>query len=226
MVPMAHRLLSLLDPSFPLLVRLRMQALGTYVHSLLVGQMAAFAAEVLPGVDPLLTFVGGQYHDIGKLVRSTVYAENAFLNASKKQNFTQNQTFIAQHTQRSIALARRYKIPSEVQAFMVSHHGTTRAFRHSKGVRSLAVHFHYAGPKPKTMEEALVMLADSCEASFRSHTPWKMTPAQLQTLFLRVIKGKVAEGQLSELTLRPMMMRRIAQRFTLFMSAAYHTRNT
>lgn len=226
MVPMAHRLLSLIDPSFPLLVRLRTQALGTYLHSLLVGQMAAFAAEVLPGVDPLLTFVGGQYHDIGKLVRATVYAENAFLHGQKKQDFVKNQAFIAQHTQRSIALARRYKIPSDVQAFMLSHHGTTHAFRHSKCVRSAITHFQYTGPKPKTMEEGLVMLADSCEASFRSHTPWKMTPAQLQTLFLRVIKGKVAEGQLSELALRPMMMRRIAQRFSLFIAAAYHIRNT
>lgn len=219
---MDQKILPLLDPSHPLLLRLRKNALGTYLHSLLVGQMAAFAADAFPGIDPLLTFVGGQYHDVGKLIRANVYAENAFLNPQKKENFAKNQAFIARHTQRSIALAKKYKIPSEVQAFMVSHHGTTIAFKHSKATGQPP--FSYAGPKPATMEEVLVMLADSCEASFRANMPWKMTLSFLEKLFARVIKSKVAEGQLSEVCFTAAMVRLIANRFASFMAATYHTR--
>lgn len=208
-------------------MRLRTQALGTYLHSLLVGQMAAFAASFLPGVDPLLTFIGGQYHDVGKLIRSSVYAENAFLKPQKKDDFLKNQLFIARHTERSLALAKQYGIPAEVQAFMVSHHGTTVAFKHSKSVRSLKQKpFRYAGPKPQMMEEVLVMLADSCEASFRAHSPWKLTLLQMEKLFTRVIAGKVSEGQLEDVVYKPSVLKMIAKRFALLLRANYHIRQT
>lgn len=219
---MDQTLLPLLNPQHPLLVRLRHHALGTYVHSLMVGQMASFAAIVLAGVDPLLTFLGGQYHDVGKIFRSDVYAENAFLHTRKKQNFSKNQSFIASHPSRSLALAKKYNIPLSVQAFMVSHHGTTVAFKHSQSVKQPT--FRYAGPKPKTMEEVLVMLADSCEASFRSHLAFYTKLSHCEKMCARVIQGKMKEGQLSEVVVTASMLRTIAKRFALFLAATLHHR--
>jgi hypothetical protein len=45
-----------------------MEAPGTYHHSILVGNLAESAAELI-GANPLLARVGALYHDIGKVAR-------------------------------------------------------------------------------------------------------------------------------------------------------------
>ena len=62
----SYQLMELANPSQPLLRRLLLETPGTYHHSLMVGNLAERAAEMV-GADPLLVRVAAYYHDIGKL---------------------------------------------------------------------------------------------------------------------------------------------------------------
>ncbi len=62
------KLLELSNPNNPLLKKLLLEAPGTYHHSILVGNLAEVAAEVVNG-NPVLARVSAYYHDIGKTKR-------------------------------------------------------------------------------------------------------------------------------------------------------------
>ena len=53
------------DPNHPLLRRLSLEAPGTYQHSLVIGNLAESAAQVI-GANGLFCRVASLYHDIGK----------------------------------------------------------------------------------------------------------------------------------------------------------------
>src|SRR3989442_665079 len=74
-IPTVFELRELSDPNHPLLRQLLLRTPGTYHHSLLVGNLAERAAEVI-GADPLVARVGAYYHDIGKMRNPTAFIEN------------------------------------------------------------------------------------------------------------------------------------------------------
>ncbi len=56
--------------------------------------------------------------------------------------------------------------------------------------------YRYPGPKPKSREAILVMIADSCEAACRSlEDP---TPARIQTTVNTIINNMFVDGQFDE----------------------------
>ncbi|MEL5900309.1 HDIG domain-containing metalloprotein, partial [Clostridium sporogenes] len=69
------KLLELSNPNNPLLKKLLLEAPGTYHHSILVGNLAEVAAEVVNG-NPVLARVSAYYHDIGKTKRPYFFKEN------------------------------------------------------------------------------------------------------------------------------------------------------
>ncbi|HEY7801670.1 MAG TPA: HDIG domain-containing metalloprotein, partial [Dehalococcoidia bacterium] len=69
------QLMELSQLNAPLLRRLQDEAPGTFHHSIIVGNLAERAADLI-GADPLLTRVGCYYHDIGKVMQPGMYIEN------------------------------------------------------------------------------------------------------------------------------------------------------
>jgi putative nucleotidyltransferase with HDIG domain len=67
-------LIELRDPKQPLLRQLQQRAPGTYNHSLNVASIAEAAADAIKS-DPLLTYVGALYHDIGKMNKPEYFVE-------------------------------------------------------------------------------------------------------------------------------------------------------
>ena len=59
----------------PLLRRLQDEAPGTFHHSIIVGNLAERAADLI-GADALLVRVGCYYHDVGKLQQPGYFIEN------------------------------------------------------------------------------------------------------------------------------------------------------
>jgi hypothetical protein len=138
---------------------------------------------------------------------------------------------IVDHVEEGLRLARRYRLPSRVRAFIPEHHGTNwvsffykRAVEQAGGDESLVdpEDFTYGGPKPQSRETALVMLADGCEAAVRSIRPSSVE--ELREVIDRVIDRRVAEGQLDEcdLTLHDLARTRLA--FTSALKGLYHRR--
>ena len=225
----AVTLLELATPSHPLLKKLLLEAPGTYHHSLLVGNLAEAAAERV-NADSLLARVGAFYHDIGKLKRPYFFVENQFGSANPHEKLNPNLStlILTSHVKDGLELAREYKLPQIVVDIIEQHHGTSIIkffFQKALDINGPEVNdedFRYPGPKPKTKEAALVMLADSVEAAVRSlKSP---TPGRIEGLVRKVIKDKLLDGQLDESNLTFQDLHNIAQAFDKVLSGIFHNR--
>lgn len=224
------RLLELSNPNHPLLRKLLMEAPGTYHHSILVGNLAEAAAEVI-GADQLLVRVGALYHDIGKTKRPYFFVENQFVgeNPHDKISPSLSTLIIISHVRDGVELAREYKLPEVIVDFIRQHHGTDlvkyfyqKAVENAKGESVDERDFRYPGPKPQSKEIAVVMLADAVEASVRSLG--RPTPGRIEGLVRRIIKERLEAGELdeSDLTLRD--LDKIAEAFVRVLTGIYHKR--
>jgi putative nucleotidyltransferase with HDIG domain len=225
------RLIELSRPDHPLLQRLLREAPGTYHHSLMVANLAETAAERI-GADALLTRVGAYYHDVGKIARPYFFVENQVegMNPHDRLDPNTSAEVIIGHVDDGLELARRYRLPRRVRAFIPEHHGTNRAsFLYSKAVQLAGddalvdeSKFRYSGATPQSKETALVMLADGCEAAVRAAHP--TTAEEIAEIVNRVIDRRVDDGQLSEcgLTLRDVEI--IRETFSSALKGTFHPR--
>jgi putative nucleotidyltransferase with HDIG domain len=225
------RLLDLAQLTHPLLQELLKVALGTYDHTLKVSNLAEQAAERI-GADTLLTQVGAYYHDIGKMTQPHFFVENQ-LDGNNDHDKLDPQTsarIIINHVKEGLKLARKYRLPREVQAFIAEHHGTTlvQYFYHRACKQASApadvneAKFRYPGPKPQRKETAIVMLADSCESAARAARP--ATPEAFDQLVRQIIKDKLEDGQLSECDLTIHDLELIRQTFVEIFHGTLHHR--
>ncbi len=222
------QLMELSQLNAPLLRRLQDEAPGTFHHSIIVGNLAERAADLI-GADALLTRVGCYYHDIGKVMQPGMYIENIAGAESPHDGMSpeESASVIQQHVLGGVELARRQRLPARVQAFIPEHHGTRLvAFFYRKAAEKNPevdpALYQYPGPKPQSRETAIVMLADSTEAVIRASED--RSTERINELVDEVIAERVAEGQLdeSDLTLRD--LRTIAESFKTTMRAVYHPR--
>jgi hypothetical protein len=228
-------LLELADASQPLLRRIALEAPGTYNHSLQVATLAEAAAEAVGG-DSLLCRVAAYYHDIGKINKADYFVENQIDGRSRHIHLTPSMSFhiITGHVKDGVALAREYSLPPEVIPFIQQHHGTTVIeyfFDKAKKRQDQIGHdepevteqqFRYSGPKPKTREIAILMLADVAESA--SRTLEEPTPAALEKLVRTLAMKRLLDGQFEEcdLTLRDLAL--IEKSLVKTLAGIYHGR--
>ncbi|MEW6045154.1 MAG: HDIG domain-containing metalloprotein, partial [Bacillota bacterium] len=224
------RLMELSNPNQPLLRRLLLEAPGTYHHSLMVGNLAEAAAEAVGG-DPVLCRTGALYHDVGKVRRPYFFVENQFGDANPHDRLAPSLStlIIMSHVKDGVELARQAKLPEAVVDFIRTHHGTDlvryfylKAVNAEGAERVKEDDFRYPGPRPRTKETAIVMLADSVEASARALT--HPTPGRIEGLVRRVIRDRLLDGQLDESTLTLQDLNEIAGAFVRILTGIYHVR--
>jgi len=225
------RLIELSRPDNPLLQRLLREAPATYHHSLMVANLAEQAAERI-GADALLTRVGAYYHDVGKIARPYFFTENQVegVNPHDRLDPYTSAEVIISHVKDGLELARRYRLPRRVRAFISEHHGTNWvSFLYNKAVQLAGDpalvnknDFLHQGPKPQSRETALIMLADGCEAAVRSARP--TSAEEVAEIVNRIIDQRVAGSQLSEcdLTLRDLEIIRVT--FISALKGVFHPR--
>ncbi|MFW6049334.1 MAG: HDIG domain-containing metalloprotein [Candidatus Bipolaricaulota bacterium] len=202
-------LMELLNPSHPLLERLREEAPGTYHHSQNIASLGENAARAIDA-DPLLTKVGGYYHDIGKMVRPEFFIENQGNDSNPHDELTPSMSKIVltSHIKQGIEMGKRYGLREDVLSFIPSHHGTSliryfylKALReHREDVEFPEGDFRYEGELPMSKETSIIALADPVEAA--SHTLEDMGQ-DVEEMVDEQIDAKVEDGQLdfSPLTL-------------------------
>ncbi len=224
----ALHLMELARPTHPLFRELLIKAPGTYHHSILISNMAERAAEAI-GADALLTRVGSYYHDIGKLSRPYFYTENQTedQNPHDKLDPRTSAEIIISHTQEGLELARRYRLPDKVRAFIPEHHGTTlMSYFYRKATQTdddvEEDSFRYPGPKPQSKETAIVMLADAVEAWSRANRP--ATQAEMERVIRQVINDRLISGQLDETDLTLKDLEAIRKAFASVLRGVYHPR--
>ena len=225
-------LLDLTDRNHRALQMLQDKAFGTFNHSLMVGTLADAAARAI-GANALLARAMAYYHDLGKTENPTYFIENQFgmSNPHDSMDPRESAEMIRSHVSAGVALAREYKIPTEVTEGIVSHHGdgVMRYFyekaREIDGADVEIDDFRHIGHKPRTAETAILMLADaleaSCRAVFQSEEP---SPDAIEKVVDRIVDEKVEDGQLSESPLTLAQLNRIRRAFLDSLIGHYHQR--
>jgi putative nucleotidyltransferase with HDIG domain len=225
------QLLELAQPSHPVLRQLLQRAPGTYHHSLMVSSLAEQAAEQV-GADALLVRVGGLYHDVGKMLQPEYFIENqqSSSNGHDQLDPRSSAQIIIGHVKKGLDLARKYGLPHEVHAFIAEHHGTTFVqFFYHKAVEQAGdparvdeADFRYPGPRPRSKETALVMLADGCEATVRAENPASVE--EMVKIVEGIITDKAIGGELDESGLTVHELNVIRDTFVRMFQGALHHR--
>jgi putative nucleotidyltransferase with HDIG domain len=224
------QLLELLDPTQPLMQRLMTEAPGTYHHSMVVANLAERAAQMIDA-NPLLARVSAYYHDVGKLTRPYFFIENQIDRRNLHDEldpYTSAQIIIG-HVSDGLALAKEHGLPARVCDVIAQHHGThlvqyfyAKAQKLANGQLVDEACFRYPGPIPQTGEGAIVMLADSVEATVRASRDHDAQA--IDTIVRKIIGERIAAGQLDgcDLTMRNMEQIRVA--FTSMLQGIFHPR--
>ena len=171
-------LMEYIDPDHELLRRLSLEAPGTYQHCLVVGNIAEAAARAI-GANGLFCRVSTLYHDIGKLFNPHYFTENQLGGFNIHQLLTPSESthVIIAHVPEGETLARKYHLPQSFIDVIREHHGTTMVYYfYCKQVEQMGGDvtkvneklFRYPGPKPRSKESAIIMIADTVEAASRS----------------------------------------------------------
>jgi putative nucleotidyltransferase with HDIG domain len=227
------QLLDLSRSDHPLLQHMLRNIPGSYQHSLQVANLAEQAAEAI-GADSLLTRVGALYHDAGKVNNPSFFVENqppGQINTHDDLDPAQSASLIIKHVMDGIQLAHKYRLPPRVQDFIREHHGTllTR-YQYSKAL-ALAQNnhqgvnenlFRYPGPRPRSRETALLMLADGCEARVRAELP--QTETELRAIVQKTIDYCQNESQLDKTTLTLNDLYLARESFVKTLQNTYHPR--
>jgi putative nucleotidyltransferase with HDIG domain len=199
-------LIEYMDPNNDLLRRLTIEAPGTYQHSVVVGNLAE-AAAVAIGANGLFCRVATLYHDVGKIETSQYFTENQLGEVNIHQLLTPGESAqaIMAHVIEGVALAREAGLPEPIIDIIKEHHGTSLVyyFYHKQlekmgGDKSKVNEreFRYAGPKPRSKESGIIMIADSFEAASRSLD--KINEETLTVLIDRIVGEKIDDGQFNQ----------------------------
>jgi putative nucleotidyltransferase with HDIG domain len=227
----AIKLLELLNPNQPLLKQLLLEAPGTYHHSIMVANLAEVATEQVKG-NAILARVGAYYHDVGKIRRPYFFKENQLGNDNPHNKITPSLSalIVISHVKDGLELAKEAKIPSEIRDIIAQHHGNSLVKYFYVTMRNAAADpdeikeedFRYLGPTPKSKESAIVMLADSVEASVRSIVD--PNPEKIETMVNNIFSDRLNDGQLNncDLTLREVEI--VRKSFLKSLSGIYHQR--
>lgn len=223
-------LLELSDLNHPLLQRMALEAQGTYHHSQVVGQLAEHAARAVDA-NTLLTRVGALFHDIGKMEKPEYYVENQSPGHNRHDDLSPSMSalVIAAHVKEGIELGRRWRLPRMVIDFIPEHHGTMvmeyfyhKALEADGGETVKVDDFRYPGPRPRSRETAILMLADAVEASTRALV--KPTPSRIKEMTRQIIDKRMLSGELDESGLSLSDIARIRDAFVPLLTGIHHAR--
>ncbi len=205
-IPTDLRLLELSNFNEPLLRRQAMEAPGTHHHALMVADLAEAAADAI-GANSLLAKVAAYYHDIGKITQPQYFIEN-ITGKNPHEKLTPNMSvmIIKKHVKDGVELARQAGLGKDIVDIIKQHHGNSLiSFFHSKACENLKTvdsspiledNFRYTGPRPRSREAAIVLIADSVEAAARSMK--NPSPSSLKLMVNKITTAKFKDHQFDE----------------------------
>ena len=223
-------LIELSDTNKGLLRKLSEIAPGTFQHSITVGNLASEIANKI-GAKATLARTGALYHDIGKIKNPAFFTENQQGGMNPHDNLTEKESarIIIAHVTDGVKLAEEYDLPVVIRDFILTHHGCgmSKYFyikyqnEHPNEVVDKSP-FTYPGPNPSTREQAILMMADSCEAA--SHSLKEYTEESIAKLVNQLVYQQVKDGLFSECKITFYDIAVAKQVLIERLKAIYHTR--
>lgn len=213
----------------PLLKQMREIAPGTWNHSQTVAELAGRAAGAI-GAWESLASAGGYFHDIGKMTHPELFIENQrnIENPHDSMDPRVSARRIIGHVKDGVAMAERAKLPRAVIDIIRQHHGVSLArFFYNKAVNEAEdpesvnrAEYSYTGPRPSTIESALVLLADQVASVTKNLT----SPEEVGELVARVVDEKDLEGELDDCHLTRRNLKTIIRVFTSVLESKFYKR--
>ena len=222
-------LVELSNTNNELLRKLSEVAPGTFQHSMQVANLATEVANKI-GAKAMLVRTGALYHDIGKMNNPAYFTENQKnFNPHSRLSYEQSAAVVINHIKDGLKLADKYNLPQVIKDFITTHHGKGKtkyffiSYKNQNPDEAVdESKFSYPGPNPFTLEQAILMMADSVEAASRSLGEY--TEESISTLVEKIIDSQVAEGFFKEC---PITFHDISTAKTVFkekLKTIYHTR--
>ena len=238
--------LELTDLNHPLLMRLSMEAPGTYEHSQAVARLAEASAERI-GANASMCRTCAYFHDIGKLVKPEYFTENMRTERNPHDDLapTMSALILIAHVKEGVDLALKHNLNQHIIEVIQQHHGNSvvryfynRALRQQEQAReeSRSVrhaneddipevrveNFRYSGPLPQTKESAIISLADAVESASRSME--KPTPQRIEELVNEIVDDRMVDHQLDDCELTFHELREVVESFCFTLNSMLHRR--
>ncbi len=237
--------LELTDLNHPLLMRLSMEAPGTYEHSQAVARLAEAAAERI-GANASMCRTCAYFHDIGKLVKPEYFTENMRTERNPHDELapTMSALILIAHVKEGVDLALKHNLNQHIIEVIQQHHGNSvvryfynRAIRQQEESREESrlshaneddvpevrvENFRYSGPLPATKESAIISLADAVESASRCME--KPTPQRIEELVNEIVDDRMVDHQLDECELTFHELREVVESFCFTLSSMLHRR--
>lgn len=202
---------------------------GTFQHSMQVANLAAEVA-IRIGAKSQLVRTGALYHDIGKTANPAFFTENqSGVNPHESLSYVESARIIINHVKDGLELAERYNLPPIIKDFISTHHGTGMAKYFYISYKNKypdtpveAALFTYPGPNPKTLEQAILMMADAVEAASRSLQEY--TEESISSLVEHIIDTQIQEGFFRECPITFLDIHKAKEVFKEKLRIIYHTR--
>jgi putative nucleotidyltransferase with HDIG domain len=195
-----------------------------------VAYLAQAVGEAI-GANTLLLRIGAYYHDIGKMVNPKFFSENqsSGKNTHDELDPRESVKLIINHVKYGVSLGRQMDLPEIVLDHVAQHHGTQvveffydKAVEASKGSEPRKLDFRYPGPKPQTVEAAILMIVDAVEAASRSME--EPTREKIEKMIRLLVVKRIADGQFDECNLSTRYLAKIVQTLVDSLEASLHSR--
>jgi hypothetical protein len=219
-----------MDLNRPLMKELLSKAPGTYQHSITVSVLSQSAGEAI-GADTLLLRVGAYYHDVGKMMNPKFFIENQF-NGENPHDVLEpldSAKLIVNHVRRGVKIGQESGLPKVVVDLIMQHHGTQLmeyfyniAADSYPGSRIREEDFRYPGPKPQSVEAAILMVSDAVEAASRSLE--EPTRQKFEKMVRLILVKRIMDGQFSECDLTSRDLAKIIRALVDALEASFHHR--
>ena len=213
----------------PLLKKMREVAPGTWNHSQTVAELASRAAGAI-GAWESLASAGGYFHDIGKMSDPEMFIENQrdIDNPHDSMNPWMSARKIISHVADGVKLAEKAKLPGAVIDIIRQHHGrSVTRFFYNKALKESSdpeevkrEDFVYPGPRPSSLEAALVLLADQVASATKNLT----APEGISEVVSDIVDEKDLEGELDDCHLTRRNLKTIARVFTSVLESKFYKR--
>jgi len=214
-----------LESDYPLLVKFKSAAAGTFKHSLGVANLCEAIAEELK-LDTTLMKVCATYHDIGKMWYPKYFSENQDDAYNPHDDLDPIISFqlISRHISDSCAiLLAETDMPREIIQIISQHHGNTvMQGIFSKTEKKNKDIFRYKTGVPDNEYSSILMIVDSVEATAKSAVDRMSEPENRIECVKNTIDRLREDQQLDEMKVG--MLRQIQSRLIRELDTIYHKR--
>ncbi len=218
------------DLQHPLMKDLLTKTPATYQHSMSVAYLVQAVGEAI-GANVMLLRLGAYYHDIGKMAEPKFFVENQIggRNPHEELDPRESAKIIINHVVNGEAMAKEMKLPEVISDLIPQHHGThlveyfyNKAAKANNEAAVSIGDFRYPGPKPQTIEAAILMIADAVEAASRSlEDPSR---EKIEKMIRLIVMKRINDGQFDECDLSTRQLARIVETLAGALEASMHSR--